>query len=61
MLGPATKDCLKQTVLNTSKIGLQVVLLKDGLGITQNTLQEIFQDGAFQPTTLNLCLSSPFL
>ena len=56
VLGPATQDCLKQTVLEARKIGLRVVLLKDATGTTHatDTLTEISQAGVLQATTSDL-------
>ncbi len=53
VLGPATQDCLKQTVLEAHKIGLKVVILKDAIGTTKqitDTLSEIALAGVFQAT-----------
>jgi nicotinamidase/pyrazinamidase len=61
VLGPATQDCLKQTVLDACKIGLQVVVCKDAIGSmdrTGNNLQEISEAGALQATASNLGISS---
>jgi nicotinamidase/pyrazinamidase len=62
VLGPATQDCLKQTVLDACKIGLQVVVLKDAIGSmghTGDNLQEIYEAGALQATASDLGISSP--
>jgi len=58
VLGPATQDCLKQTVLKARQIGLSVVVLKDAIGttkqVTDDTLSEISQGGIFQATAADL-------
>ena len=56
VLGPATQDCLTQTVLDACKLGLQVIILKDAIGIATTTvnLREIFQEGVFQATLSDL-------
>ena len=56
VLGPATQDCLKQTVLDACTIGLQVVVLKDaiGTGHTADNFKEISQAGALQATASDL-------
>ena len=56
VLGPATQDCLKQTVLDACKSGLQVVVLGDaiGTGHTADTFKEISQAGALQATASDL-------
>ncbi len=53
LLGPATQDCLKQTIVDASKLGLQVVMLKDAIGAAQTTenSNEISEIGALQATT----------
>ena len=58
--GPATQVCLKQTILDACKIGLQVVVLKDAIGniLSADTLEEIASTGAFQATTSDLGISS---
>jgi nicotinamidase/pyrazinamidase len=51
--GPATQDCLKQTVLDACKLRLQVVVLQDAIGSTDHiadTLKEIYSSGIFQAT-----------
>ena len=60
VLGPATQDCLKQTVLDACKLRLQVVVLQDAIGSTDHiadTLKEISQEGALQATTSDLGLN----
>jgi nicotinamidase/pyrazinamidase len=63
LLGPATQDCLKQTILDACKINLQVVVLKDATGslshYSAESLNEISQAGALQAITLDLGLSPP--
>lgn len=61
VLGPATQDCLKQTVMDACKLGLQVVVLKDAIEAlrTAETFQEISQAGALQATASDLGISSP--
>ena len=56
ILGPATQDCLKQTVVGARTLGLQVVILKDAIGAwrVEDILQEISQTGALQGTTSDL-------
>jgi nicotinamidase/pyrazinamidase len=56
VLGPATQDCLKQTVLDACKLGLQVVVLEDAIGTERaaDNFKEIFQAGALQATTSDL-------
>ncbi len=64
VLGPATQDCLKQTVLDACKIGLQVVVLGDAIGSighSADSLLEIYKAGAFQATASDLGISFPFL
>ena len=64
VLGPATQDCLRQTVLDACKLSLQVIVLEDAIGSigrTGNTLQEISEAGALQATASDLSISSPFL
>jgi len=58
VLGPATQDCLTQTVLEACKLSLQVVVLKDAIRIatTTDALKEISQAGALQATASNLGL-----
>ena len=62
ILGPATQDCLKHTVLDACQLGLQVVVLKDAtgsLGHSAESLSEISQAGALQATTSGLGISLP--
>jgi nicotinamidase/pyrazinamidase len=57
VLGPATQDCLKQTVLDACKIGLQVVVLEDAIGSidhSEDSLLEIYKAGALQATASDL-------
>lgn len=58
LLGPATHDCLKQTIEDACKLGLQVILLKDAIGIPEDPLKEISQTGALLATasTFNINL-----
>ncbi len=56
-LGPATQDCLKQTLVDACKLNLQVVVLKDAIGKSEqlaDTLREISQAGALQATSSDL-------
>ena len=53
VLGPATQDCLKQTVLDARKIGLQVVVLSDAI-LSADTLLEIDKTEALQATASDL-------
>ncbi len=64
ILGPATQDCLQQTVLGACKIGLQVVVLGDaigGIGHSTDSLLEIYKTGALQATASDLGISSASL
>jgi nicotinamidase/pyrazinamidase len=57
ILGPATQDCLKQTVLDARKIGLQVVVLSDATGnsgLSADSLNETYQAGAIRATASDL-------
>lgn len=57
VLGPATQDCLKQTVLDARKIGLQVVVLSDATGnsgLSADSLNETYQAGAIRATASDL-------
>ena len=57
VLGPATQDCLKQTVLDARKIGLQVVVLSDAIGnigLSADSLNETYQAGAIRATASDL-------
>jgi nicotinamidase/pyrazinamidase len=59
VLGPATQDCLTQTVSDACKLNLQVIVLKDALGTTgqiADTLREVSHAGALQATTSDLGL-----
>ena len=59
LLGPATHDCLKQTIEDACKLGLQVILLKDAIGISEDPLKEISQTGALQATASDLKINFP--
>ena len=62
VLGPATQDCLKHTVLDGCQLGLQVVVLKDAIGNIRrsaNGLNEISQAGALQATASDFGISLP--
>ncbi len=52
ILGPATQDCLKQTVVDARKLSLQIIVLTDAIrtGCTGDTLNETSQVGALQAT-----------
>jgi len=56
ILGPATQDCLNQTIVDACKLGLQVIILKDAIGIatTADNFQKISEAGALQATTSDL-------
>jgi nicotinamidase/pyrazinamidase len=57
VLGPATQDCLKQTIVDACQLGLTVVVLADAIGRMGSegeTLQEIFAAGAHQATTSDM-------
>jgi len=56
ILGPATQDCLQQTIVDACKLGLQVIILKDAIGIatTADNFQKISEAGALQATTSDL-------
>jgi nicotinamidase/pyrazinamidase len=56
ILGPATQDCLTQTIVDACKLGLQVIILKDAIGIatTADNFQKISEAGALQATTSDL-------
>lgn len=57
VLGPATQDCLKQTVLDACNIGLQVVVLQDATenpGLLSESLRE-----AFHATASDFGMSPP--
>ena len=61
IVGPATQDCLKQTILDARKLGLQVIVLKDAIGNmgTADTFQEISQAGALKAAASDLGISPP--
>ena len=55
--GPATQDCLKQTLADACQLNLQVVVLKNAIGKSgqlADTLREIAQAGALQATSSDL-------
>lgn len=59
VLGPATHDCLTQTVSDACKLNLEVIVLKDAVGTTgqiADTLREVSHAGALQATTSDLGL-----
>ncbi len=60
ILGPATQDCLKQTVLDACQISLQVVVLEDAIrtGRKADNVKEISQAGALHATTSDLGIAS---
>jgi nicotinamidase/pyrazinamidase len=63
ILGPATQDCLTQTIVDACKIGLQVVVLSDAIGsigLSADSLNEIYQAGAIRATASDLGIISPF-
>ena len=62
LLGPATQDCLKQTIEDARKLGLQVVVLKDATGSLDHSaenLKEISQAGALQATASEFRIDLP--
>ncbi len=62
VLGPATQDCLKQTVLDACNIGLQVVVLQDATenpGLLSESLREADQTEAFHATASDFGMSPP--
>jgi len=56
VLGPATQNCLTQTVLDACRLNFQVVVLKDaiGTGATVDAFKEISQAGALQANSSDL-------
>jgi nicotinamidase/pyrazinamidase len=57
VLGPATQDCLTQTVSDACKLNLQVIVLKDAIGNTGQIaaiLKDISHVGALQATSSDL-------
>ena len=56
VLGPATQDCLKQTVVDACTLGLQVVVLKDAIRAEDpaGNFKEISQAGAIHATASDL-------
>ena len=61
VLGPATQDCLKQTIIDARKLGLQVIALEDAIGNCIHSarhLNEIYQAGAIRATALDLGIST---
>ncbi|TFG59916.1 MAG: isochorismatase family protein [Nitrospirales bacterium] len=57
VLGPATQDCLKQTIVDACQLGLTVVALEDAIGRIEregDTLREILSAGAHQATTADM-------
>ena len=64
VLGPATQDCLQQTVLEASKIGLQVVVLKDAIRSISHSLDSLLEEDnteALQATASDFGISSASL
>ncbi len=61
VLGPATQDCLKQTILDARKLNLQVIMLEDAIGtkLTGNNLQEISAAGTIHSTAQELGIDLP--
>ena len=60
VLGPATQDCLKHTILDACQLGLQVVVLKDATGSLDHStesLNEISLADAIQATASDLGIS----
>ena len=60
VLGPATHDCFKQTIVDASNLGLKVIILQDsirGMGKTVENLQEISKDGIFVASASHLGIS----
>jgi nicotinamidase/pyrazinamidase len=57
VLGPATQDCLTQTVSDACKLNLQVIVLKDAIGNTGQIaaiLKDISHVGTLQATSSDL-------
>lgn len=56
ILGPATQDCLRQTIRDACKIGLQVIVLKDAIEteISADTFKEISEAGVLKATSSDL-------
>ena len=54
VLGPATHSCLKQTIVDACKLSLQIIILKDAVGITEGLFKEIDQTGGLQATASDL-------
>ncbi len=61
VLGPATQDCLKQTIVDACQLGLTVVVLEDAIGTasTEDNRKEITQVGALQATAADFGISPP--
>ncbi len=61
VLGPATQDCLKQTITDACKLGLQIILLTDAIGISvaEETGKTFTQIGVLQATKSNLGIDLP--
>ncbi len=53
VLGPATHECLEQTIADAKKLDFQVVVLKDALGVTEARLKATFPDGTLHATALD--------
>ncbi len=56
VLGPATRDCLKQTIADACELKFQVIILVDAIGneLTGDALQEISQTRVLQTTASGL-------
>ncbi len=56
VLGPATQDCLIQTILDGTALGLKVIILGDALGTESGVdpLKQVAQTEALQATALDL-------
>ena len=53
LLGPATQDCLTQTIVDACKLGFNVIILRDAIGTRPiaDNFKEVSQAGALQATT----------
>lgn len=56
ILGPATQNCLKQTIMDACKLGFQVIVLKDAIGTlsTADNYKEISEAGVLKATSSDL-------
>ncbi len=60
VLGPATQDCLKQTVMDACKLNLQVIVLEDAIGTEPiaHNLKEISEAATLHATASDLGIGS---